>query len=117
MSIVTRFAPSPTGYLHLGHAFSAVTAWRRAREAGGRFLLRLEDIDPGRCRPEFAAGILDDLSWLGLDWEKPVLHQSSRMEAYGEALDWLQKEELLYPCFCSRAEIDEELARAMEAPP
>jgi glutamyl-Q tRNA(Asp) synthetase len=66
MSIVTRFAPSPTGFLHLGHAFSALTAWRRAREAGGRFLLRLEDIDPVRCRPEFSAAILEDLTWLGL---------------------------------------------------
>ena len=69
MSVVTRFAPSPTGYLHLGHAFSALFAWRRAREAGGRFLLRLEDIDPARCRPEFAAAIVEDLAWLGLDWD------------------------------------------------
>ena len=76
MSIVTRFAPSPTGYLHLGHAFSALIAWRRAREAGGRFLLRIEDIDPGRCRPEFAAAILEDLAWLGLDWDGPVRVQS-----------------------------------------
>ena len=76
MSIVTRFAPSPTGHLHLGHAFSALIAWRRARAAGGRFLLRLEDIDPTRCRPEFATAILEDLAWLGLDWDGEVRVQS-----------------------------------------
>ena len=87
MSIVTRFAPSPTGYLHLGHAFSALFAWRRAREAGGRFLLRLEDIDPGRCRPEFAAAILEDLAWLGLDWDGAVRVQSQHLAEYRAALD------------------------------
>ena len=79
MSIVTRFAPSPTGFLHLGHAFSALFAWRRAREAGGRFLLRLEDIDPARCRPEYAAAILEDLAWLGLDWDGEVRVQSQHL--------------------------------------
>ncbi len=69
--IITRFAPSPTGYLHLGHAFSAFRAWKRARSAQGRFLLRLEDIDPGRCRPHFADAVIEDLAWLGLDWEAP----------------------------------------------
>ena len=77
--IVTRFAPSPTGLLHLGHVHSAVFAWRRAREAGGRFLLRIEDIDPGRCRPDFTAAILEDLAWLGLDWDGPVRVQSAHL--------------------------------------
>ena len=81
-TIVTRFAPSPTGYLHLGHAFSALIAWRRAREAGGRFLLRLEDIDPARCRPEFAAAIQEDLAWLGLDWDGEVRVQSEHLPEY-----------------------------------
>src|SRR4029077_15409718 len=79
MSIVTRFAPSPTGHLHLGHAFSALFAWRRAREVGGGLLLRLEDIDPGRCRPEFASAILGDLAWLGLDWDGEVRVQSQHL--------------------------------------
>ena len=105
MSIVTRFAPSPTGYLHLGHALSALTAWRRARAAGGRFLLRIEDIDPGRCRPEFAAAIEEDLAWLGLDWDGPVRVQSEHLAEYRAALDALAARGLLYPCFCTRAEI------------
>jgi glutamyl-Q tRNA(Asp) synthetase len=109
---VTRFAPSPTGYLHLGHAFAAA----EAAKAGTRFLLRIEDLDQGRAREEFITGIFDDLRWLGLGWEEPVLRQSGRMEAYRDALVRLQKEELLYPCFCSRAEIEEEIARAAEAP-
>jgi glutamyl-Q tRNA(Asp) synthetase len=105
MSIVTRFAPSPTGFLHLGHAFSALTAWRRAREAGGRFLLRLEDIDPVRCRPEFSAAILEDLTWLGLDWDGPVRVQSEHLGEYAVVLDSLRARGLIYPCFCSRADI------------
>ncbi|MSP01820.1 MAG: tRNA glutamyl-Q(34) synthetase GluQRS [Acetobacteraceae bacterium] len=105
MSIVTRFAPSPTGYLHLGHAFSALTAWRRARAAGGRFLLRLEDIDPTRCRPEFAVAIQEDLAWLGLDWDGPVRVQSEHMDDYAAVLDELRARGLIYPCFCSRADI------------
>lgn len=109
---VTRFAPSPTGYLHLGHAFAALTA----AKAGARFLVRIEDLDQGRAREEFVSGIFEDLRWLGLNWEEPVLRQSSRMEAYRGALSRLQKEELLYPCFCSRADITEEIARAIEAP-
>ncbi len=109
---VTRFAPSPTGYLHLGHAFAAAKAAR----AGTRFLLRIEDLDQGRAREEFVAGIFEDLNWLGLSWEEPVLRQSSRMEAYRAALIRLQKEELLYPCFCSRGDIEEEIARAAQAP-
>jgi glutamyl-Q tRNA(Asp) synthetase len=105
MSIVTRFAPSPTGYLHVGHAYSALLAWRRARLAGGRFLLRLEDIDPIRCRPEFAAAILEDLAWLGLDWDGPVRVQSEHLNDYAAVLDNLQARGLIYPCFCSRSDI------------
>ncbi|HVC59657.1 MAG TPA: tRNA glutamyl-Q(34) synthetase GluQRS [Acetobacteraceae bacterium] len=116
MSIVTRFAPSPTGHLHLGHALSALTAWRRAREAGGRFLLRLEDIDPGRCRPEFAAAIEQDLAWLGLDWDGPVRIQSRHLPEYRAALDALVARGLLYPCFCTRAEIGAEVAASAAAP-
>ncbi len=100
----TRFAPSPTGPLHLGHAFSALTAWDRARGAGGGFLLRIEDIDRARCRPAFEAGIYEDLRWLGLDWP-PVLRQSERGEAYRAALDHLDGLGLLYPCDCTRARI------------
>ncbi len=116
MSIVTRFAPSPTGYLHLGHALSALTAWRRAREAGGRFLLRLEDIDPGRCRPAFAAAIAQDLAWLGVDWDGPVRVQSQHLAEYRAALDALAGRGLLYPCFCTRAEIVAEVAASASAP-
>ena len=112
MSIVTRFAPSPTGALHRGHGFSALTAWRRAREAGGVFRLRLEDIDAGRCRPEFAAAIVEDLRWLGLDWDGEVRVQSAHLDEYAAALDKLAGRGLLYPCFCTRAEI----ARALSAP-
>ena len=112
MSITTRFAPSPTGLLHLGHVRSALSGWRRARHAGGRFLLRLEDIDPARCRPAFAAAILEDLAWLGLDWDGPVRVQSEHLAAYACVLDQLRQRGLLYPCFCSRADI----ARAAAAP-
>lgn len=101
----TRFAPSPTGYLHLGHAHAALFAWRRAREEGGRFLLRLEDIDPGRCRPEYAAAIIEDLAWLGLDWDGPVRVQSEHLPEYRASLDRLAAMGLLYPCFCTRADI------------
>jgi glutamyl-Q tRNA(Asp) synthetase len=102
---VTRFAPSPTGLLHLGHVAAARAGWRRAREAAGRFLLRIEDIDPLRCRPEFAAAIEDDLRWLGLDWDGPVRVQSAHFPAYRTVLDGLRARGLLYPCFCTRAEI------------
>jgi glutamyl-Q tRNA(Asp) synthetase len=110
MPIVTRFAPSPTGYLHLGHAFSALIAWRPAREAGGRFLLRLEDIDPARCRPAFAEAILEDLAWLGLDWDDEVRVQSRHLAEYRAALDALAARGLLYPCFCTRADIQQSVA-------
>ena len=112
MSIVTRFAPSPTGYLHLGHAFSALTAWRRARAVGGRFLLRLEDIDPTRCRPEFAAAIQEDLAWLGLDWDGPVRVQSEHLNDYATVVAQLVARGLLYPCFCSRADIQRQVVAA-----
>jgi len=115
-SVVTRFAPSPTGRLHLGHAFSALTAWQTAKDAVGRFRLRIEDIDAGRCRPEFEAGIFEDLSWLGLDWEEPVIRQSERMATYGAALARLDAAGLLYPCFCTRQDIRAEIARAGQAP-
>jgi glutamyl-Q tRNA(Asp) synthetase len=109
---VTRFAPSPTGYLHLGHAYAAIMAAR----AGTEFLLRIEDLDQGRAREEFVTAIFEDLAWLGLDWPQPVLRQSARMPAYKSALDALSAEELVYPCFCSRKEIADEIARAAEAP-
>ena len=110
--IVTRFAPSPTGLLHIGHAWSAILAHDRAREAGGRFLLRIEDIDGTRSRPEFIAAILRDLEWLGLSWDGPVLLQSERLPVYAEALERLKAMGLLYPCFCTRAEI----AASLSAP-
>ena len=103
--IVTRFAPSPTGRLHLGHAFSAALGRQRARECGGTFLLRIEDLDQGRSRPEFVEGIFEDLRWLGIDWEEPVLVQSERTATYQEALDGLRERRLVYACFCTRADI------------
>jgi glutamyl-Q tRNA(Asp) synthetase len=115
--VVTRFAPSPTGLLHLGHAHSALFAHRLARRApGGRFLLRIEDIDTRRCRPEFAAATEEDLAWLGLDWELPVRRQAGHMGEYRMALDRLAARGLLYPCFCTRAEIAREVAAAGHAP-
>ncbi len=114
--MITRFAPSPTGYLHLGHVHSALTGWGAARAGGGRFLLRIEDIDPGRCRPEFEAAIIEDLSWLGLDWEKPPRRQSEHMADYQGALERLDVAGLLYPCFCTRKEIRAEVAGATQAP-
>ncbi len=114
--VVTRFAPSPTGYLHLGHVRSALEGWRAARDAGGRFLLRLEDIDPTRCRDEYAAAIVEDLAWLGLDWDGPVRRQSEHLADYRAALARLEAVGLLYPCFCTRREIQAEIARAGGAP-
>lgn len=112
MTPLERFAPSPTGRLHLGHAFSAITAHDAARAGEGRFLLRIEDIDAGRCRPAFEAGIVGDLAWLGLRWDAPPLRQSARMPAYAAALERLRAMGLLYPCACTRADI----AAAMGAP-
>ena len=114
--ITTRFAPSPTGKLHLGHAYSAHYAYRLARDAGGRFLVRIEDIDASRRRPQFEAAIFEDLDWLGLAWEEPVRRQSERMSDYAAALARLDRDELLYPCFCTRRMIREEIAAIGEAP-
>ena len=114
MGPVTRFAPSPTGFLHLGHAAAALFAWQRAR--GGRFLLRLEDIDAGRCRPDYAAAIPEDLAWLGLHPDAPARVQSAHSPEYAAALDRLRAEGLLYPCFCTRAAIAREVAAAGSAP-
>jgi glutamyl-Q tRNA(Asp) synthetase len=108
----TRFAPSPTGHLHLGHAHSALFAAREARD--GQFLVRIEDIDPGRCRAEFEAAILEDLAWLGLTWETPVRRQSEHLDDYRAALARLG--DLIYPCFCTRKDIQDEVARAGHAP-
>jgi glutamyl-Q tRNA(Asp) synthetase len=116
MTVITRFAPSPTGHLHLGHAFSALFAEQAARRAGGRFLLRIEDIDAGRCRPEFVGAIEADLAWLGLSWERPVRRQSEHLAEYAEALARLQALGLIYPCFCSRGDIKREIERSGEAP-
>lgn len=114
--IVTRFAPSPTGHLHLGHAYAAITAYDTAMKAGGRFLLRIENIDTSRARDEFTVAIFEDLAWLGLAWEEPVLRQSSRFDAYRSALKTLDEAGLLYPCFCTRSDIANEIARSVEAP-
>lgn len=101
----TRFAPSPTGRLHLGHAFSALTAWTAAKAANGRFVLRIEDTDFTRCRPEHEAGILEDLAWLGLDWETPVRRQSDHRPDYDAALETLRGQGVLYRCFRTRKEL------------
>lgn len=113
---VTRFAPSPTGRLHLGHAYAALFAAEAARGAQGRFLLRIEDIDATRCRPEWEAGIFEDLAWLGLAWEEPVRRQSRHMADYQDALTRLEAMGLLYPCFCTRKEIAAEHAAMGAAP-
>ena len=115
MSEVTRFAPSPTGHLHLGHAYAALFA-RDAAGQRGRFLLRLEDIDGSRARPEYEAALFDDLAWLGLEWEQPVRRQSDHFDDYRGALKQLDAQGLLYPCFCTRREIQDEIARAGHAP-
>ena len=114
--VITRFAPSPTGLLHLGHAYSALIGWRAARAADGRFLLRIEDIDRGRCRDEFVAAITEDLTWLGIDWDGAVRRQSEHFDDYMAALDTLVDRELIYPCFCTRAAIKAEIAGADAAP-
>src|SRR5687768_3848995 len=106
-----RFAPSPNGRLHLGHAYSALLNARFARRWGGRLLLRIEDIDTGRCRPAYEAAIYEDLAWLGLTWETPVRRQSEHFSDYRAAFERLRARGLAYPCFCSRAD----LARAVAA--
>ena len=113
---VTRFAPSPTGYLHKGHAYSALTVFEAARDAGGRFLLRLEDIDVTRCRPEYEAAIYEDLAWLGLEWETPVRRQSEHMADYDAALERLLAKGVLYSCFRTRSELQNEFAAAPHGP-
>jgi glutamyl-Q tRNA(Asp) synthetase len=114
--VTSRFAPSPTGALHLGHALSAIRAHDLARAADGRFLLRMEDIDGVRCRPAHVAAILADLAWLGLGWDGPVTFQSERLPLYQAALDRLRDMALLYPCFCTRADIEREIAASLNAP-
>jgi glutamyl-Q tRNA(Asp) synthetase len=116
MTIRTRFAPSPTGRLHLGHVLAARVAHSLARDAGGVFLLRHEDIDGPRVREEFYQGIEEDLEWLGLTWDGVALRQTSRIDAYEAALESLRKRGLVYPCFCTRREIQEEWARMGAAP-
>ena len=113
---VTRFAPSPTGLLHRGHAFSALTAFDAAREAGGRFLLRIEDIDTGRVRPEFETAIFEDLAWLGVEWETPVRRQSDHLGDYAAALSRLQARGLVYRCFKTRKEVLDDIGRAPHDP-
>ncbi|MBC2835319.1 tRNA glutamyl-Q(34) synthetase GluQRS [Paragemmobacter straminiformis] len=110
----TRFAPSPTGPLHLGHAYSAILAHDMARAAGGEFLLRMEDTDLERCRPEWEALIVEDLSWLGLRWDGPVLRQSDRIDSYNRRLEPLAHRGLLYPCSCTRADIRAALSAPQE---
>ncbi|MDA7948640.1 MAG: tRNA glutamyl-Q(34) synthetase GluQRS [Hyphomicrobiaceae bacterium] len=105
--LIFRFAPSPNGHLHLGHAFSALVSQDMAKKSGGRFLLRIEDIDVARCRPGFEAQMLDDLTWLGLDWERPVRRQSEHFDTYRSAIGKLEQMGLVYPCFASRKDISE----------
>lgn len=111
---IERFAPSPTGLLHLGHAFSALTAFDAATDSGGRFLLRIEDIDTARCKPAFEQAIYEDLHWLGLNWPKPVMRQSARMGAYDTALKRLTDMGLCYPCACTRRDITDALSAPQE---
>lgn len=113
---VTRFAPSPTGLLHLGHALSAILSHDYARTHGGRFILRIEDIDTTRCRPEFVDAIFRDLDWLGVSWDGEVRRQSEHFDAYRTVLDQLTARDLVYPCFCTRSEIEAEIAASASAP-
>ncbi len=114
--IVSRFAPSPTGPLHLGHAYSALLAHRFARERHGAFLLRIEDIDPGRARPEHVDSIIEDLAWLGIEHDGEIVYQSERLPLYAEALERLRAQGLVYPCFCTRSAIAAEIAASAAAP-
>lgn len=117
MSLTTRFAPSPTGRLHKGHAFSALTAWTAAKAGDGRFILRMEDIDPTRCKPEYDAGILEDLDWLGLEWETPVRRQSEHLTDYATLIDVLDRRGLLYRCFRTRKDILDAIGDAPHGSP
>jgi len=114
--MVTRFAPSPTGRLHVGHGWSALMAMDMARGAGGELHLRIEDIDGTRSRPEHVAGIIEDLRWLGIEWQGEPLFQSQRLGLYDAALDRLRRRGLVYPCFCTRAGIAAEIAASGSAP-
>jgi glutamyl-Q tRNA(Asp) synthetase len=116
-SFVTRFAPSPTGYLHLGHAYSALLAFRAAQQAGGRFILRIEDIDQTRCKAEFEDAIYEDLAWLGLTWAAPVRRQADHFDDYAAALNLLRESGVVYRCFKTRKEIIDEIARAPHLSP
>lgn len=116
MAFVTRFAPSPTGRLHRGHAFAALTAWRAAREGGGRFLLRIEDIDPIRCKPAFEDAIVEDLAWLGLAWDGPVRRQSEHLTDYAAVIGALDGRGLLYRCFRTRKDILDAIGDAPHGP-
>lgn len=113
---VFRFAPSPNGCLHLGHAFSALMNHEMALATGGTFLLRIEDIDAERCRPEFEQAIYEDLRWLGLGWEEPVRRQSQHFADYADALRGLEQRGLLYPCFCSRSDVMHAVTDHLEWP-
>ena len=113
---IFRFAPSPNGYLHLGHALSALIDFEMAWAMGGRFLLRIEDIDPARCKPEFETAIYEDLAWLGIAWEEPVRRQSGQLDAYQQALAKLEAEGLVYPAFESRGEIAQYVAQHSHVP-
>lgn len=115
-SFITRFAPSPTGYLHRGHAFSALTAFEAARAVNGRFILRIEDIDATRCKPEYEAALLDDLAWLGLTWEEPVRRQSEHLADYEAAIESLRARNLVYRCFRTRKDIAEAAVSAPHGP-
>ena len=116
MQVVSRFAPSPTGRLHLGHAYSALRAYDFARSRGGVFLLRIEDIDPGRRRAEHIDGVIEDLHWLGLQWDGEIVFQSQRLALYADALAGLKETGLVYPCFCTRSAISAEIAASASAP-
>lgn len=116
LAVTTRFAPSPTGALHIGHGWSAMLAHDLARAQGGSFRLRIEDIDGGRCRPEHVDAIFADLDWLGLRWDGPPVFQSQRLPAYREAVARLAAEGLAYPCFCTRADIARQIAASASAP-
>lgn len=114
--VVARFAPSPTGRLHVGHAWSALAAYDLARVQGGQFRLRIEDIDGVRTRAEHVEGIMEDLSWLGIGWDGPVIFQSERLPIYNAALEKLKEQGLVYPCFCTRTEIAAEISASLSAP-
>lgn len=114
--VLTRFAPSPTGYLHIGHAASAWFAWDQAGDRKDNFILRIEDIDQTRCRPEYETALIGDLQWLGFNWRQPVRRQSDHFAEYKDVLDKLDDMGLLYPCFCTRKDIQDEIARSPSAP-